>query len=64
MVMDVRGYRTILFNLILVIVGTLDMAGISLPDNFADDLNGAILAVVGVVGVILRAVTKTPIGKK
>jgi uncharacterized membrane protein len=62
--MDVlKGWKTVLFNALVFLVGVADMMGIVLPENFADDLNGAILAIVGVVGVTLRAFTNTQIGK-
>ena len=58
-----EGYRTIIFNTILVVVGLSEATGYVFPENFAADVNGAVLAVVGVIGVILRAVTKGPVGK-
>ena len=58
-----EGSRTILFNAILVIVGLSEATGYVFPENFAADVNGAVLAVVGVIGVILRAITKGPMGK-
>jgi hypothetical protein len=58
-----KGYKTVLFNGVLMAVGLAEMAGASLPDNFANDLNGALLAIVGLVGVILRAYTTSAIGK-
>ena len=58
-----EGYRTIIFNAILVVVGLSEATGYVFPENFAADVNGAILAVVGVVGVVLRVVTTGPMGK-
>ena len=58
-----KGYRTLTFNALVFLVGVLDMMGVALPENFAADLNGAILAIVGAVGVVLRALTTTKIGK-
>lgn len=55
-----KGWKTIMFNAILVVVGLAESAGIALPQDFANDINGLILAGVGVVGVILRAVTDSP----
>ena len=59
-----QGYKTILFNALLVLTGVLAEMGIALPADFAQDINGAILAIVGVAGVALRAVTTGPIGGK
>jgi hypothetical protein len=59
-----KGYKTLVYNGILLLVGLAEMAGLTFPDSFADDLNGAVLAVVGVIGIILRAITTTPIGKQ
>lgn len=59
----VKGYKTILFNAILVVTGLAAEFGVALPENFAQDLNGAILSSIGVIGIILRAITTTPMGK-
>jgi uncharacterized membrane protein len=60
----IKGWKTVMFNMILVATGSAEMAGIQLPDTFAQDLNGAILAGIGVVGIILRAFTNSGMGKK
>jgi hypothetical protein len=57
-----QGWKTIMFNAILVLVGLAEASGLVLPESFAADLNGVIIAVVGVVGVVLRAVTSSPVG--
>lgn len=59
-----KGWKSVLFNTLVAAVGGLQLLGMDLPGDFADDLNGAILAVVGVIGVFLRAVTDTPVGWK
>ena len=59
-----KGYKTIIFNGILVLTGLAEMSGLVLPENFANDVNGAVLAVVGVVGAVLRAVTTGPVGQR
>lgn len=59
-----EGWKTLLFNGILFFVGLIEQAGIVLPENFAADLNGAVLMVIAVVGTVLRAVTNSPVGWK
>ena len=58
-----KGYKTLLFNGIIFLTGLAEMSGMVLPESFASDVNGAALALIGVVGVALRAVTNSPIGK-
>ena len=57
-----EGYRTIIFNAVLVIVGLLEATGFVFPENFSADVGGAVLAIVGVAGVALRVITKGPVG--
>ncbi len=57
------GWKTIIFNGLLMLTGVLAEFGVVLPEAFAQDVNGVILALVGVVGIALRAVTNSPIGK-
>jgi uncharacterized membrane protein len=59
-----KGWKTVLFNGILFVVGVLDMLGVGLPDDFASEVNGALVALIGVVGVILRNFTNSEIGWK
>lgn len=57
-----EGWKTIIFNSILVFVGVADQIGIIIPDGFADTLNGAVVAIIGFVGIVLRMITRTPVG--
>lgn len=59
-----NGWKTVFFNTVVTLVGVLEMAGITLPENFAEDFNGAVLATIGVVGILLRAITAQPVGWK
>lgn len=58
------GWKTVLFNGLVMGVGLLDMFGIVLPENFAQDVNGLILVAIGVIGTLLRAVTTGVVGWK
>ena len=57
-----NGYKTIAFNILLVITGLAAEAGIALPETFAADLNGWIMTGIGLGGIALRAVTDSPVG--
>jgi len=60
-----EGWRTIIFNSVLVVTGTLTSLDIiSTPENFMSDLNGAMVALIGVVGFVLRMITTGVVGWK
>ena len=59
-----NGWKTVGYNAILVLTGFAGQAGIVLPENFADTVNGFILAGIGIGGIILRAVTTSKVGWK
>jgi hypothetical protein len=59
-----KGYKTLLFNGIVFMVGLAEAAGMALPDSFASDVNSFVLMAIGLVGIVLRAATDTAIGQK
>jgi len=63
-----QGYRTIIVNLLVAVLGVLAAAfpGASFPSPeelgvTVDQFVGALIAVVAIINVILRAVTSTPV---
>ena len=58
-----KGWKTVLTNGLLVIAGVLAQLGVVLPETFADDVTGIVVASVGVINIVLRAFTNSPIGK-
>lgn len=68
-----KGYRTVLFNLIMTAamvasmqgwIGAEQQPGADSVNLFLDNLEGVIAAVMGVGNIVLRFVTTTPIGQK
>lgn len=69
--MPASGYKTFIFNAILGITGLVKLVApdAELPDEeavnlFANNAEALILVGIGIVGMILRAVTNSPIFKK
>ena len=54
------GWKTIAFNMALAIVGVLQTA--NWVDVIPGQYTGPLVAVIGMVGIWLRSVTKTPAG--
>jgi len=71
-----RGWKTLLFNLFLVTVGILEKLGIELPHNVMPVIHellhavgiqvvdGSTLISIGMAGLLLRAGTSTPVGRR
>lgn len=68
-----KGYRTIIFNAIMLAVMVATQAGIFTPEQapdqaavnlFLDNLDGVLTFVWGVGNVALRLVTNTAVGQK
>lgn len=68
-----KGYRTVLFNLIMTAAMIASMQGWIGPGEqpdatavnlFLDNLEGFLTAIWGVGNLVLRAVTTTPLGQK
>jgi hypothetical protein len=58
-----KGYRTLIFNILSAILGVLaatDPSGLGLTEN----QSGVLVTGVAVGNILLRAITTTPIGKK
>jgi hypothetical protein len=54
------GWKTIAFNMALAVVGVLQTA--NWVDVIPGQYTGPLVAVIGMVGIWLRSVTKTPAG--
>ena len=72
-----KGFKTVSFNLSMIVSGLFELSGIDLPPEVQDavstvlmavlgvpHLNGPALIIVGVIGVALRSVTTTPMGRQ
>lgn len=56
------GWRTIIFNAALAVVGVLQTA--NWVDVLPSQYVAPLVAVIGMVGIWLRSITKTPVGVK
>ena len=59
-----KGYRTIIANILMAVVSIAAIWGIDIPAEAQQQIVTGIVAVIGVVNLILRSVTTTPIGRK
>lgn len=66
-----KGYRTLIVNVLVALAGVLTAFGVVLPEDFAQQLAtnadaaiGAVTALVALANLLLRAITTTPIGQK
>lgn len=68
-----KGYRTIVFNAIMLAVMVLAQQGVITPEQspdgeavnaFLDNLDAVLAALWGIGNVGLRMVTNTPVGQK
>lgn len=66
-----KGYRTFITALVSIIGGLLTMLGVTVPDGTLDQLAGsldvvigAIITLYGVVMLLLRAITRSPMFKQ
>lgn len=71
-----RGYRTVIFNITLVILGIITKLQLDIPDNVVivthellhavgiQSVDGSTLISIGMAGILLRAGTSTPIGRR
>lgn len=68
-----KGYRTVIFNLIMTAamiasmqgwIGSDDQPSAETVNLFLNNLEGVLAAIWGVGNIALRTVTTTPIGKK
>lgn len=57
-----KGWKTIVFNLVLALLGVLETTNWVdvIPENWA----GVVMLIVGALGLWLRGLTTTPVGKK
>lgn len=59
---NLEGWRTIIASGMVTIVGILSALGVPMPGDFADEVTGATMAVLGVFFTVMRIITKTPVG--
>lgn len=59
-----KGYRTLIVNLIAVAASMAGIYGIDIPAETQAEIATGIVALLGVVNMVLRTVTTTPVGKK
>ena len=56
-----KGYKTVVFNGIMLVAG---ITGASVTDVAAEQAAAGVVAVIAVVNIILRAITSSPIFSK
>ena len=56
-----KGWNTVIFNVLAAIFGVLELTDFT--NIIPADYQGAVVAVIGFVNVLLRARTNTPIGR-
>ena len=72
-----KGFKTVGFNLSLIIGGLFEYSGIDLPPEMQElvsaalmtilgvpHLNGPAMIILGVIGIALRSVTTSPMGRQ
>lgn len=56
-----QGFRTLIFNTIAILTAWLAERGIDLPEEHQSAI---LVTIIAIINIILRLVTKTPVGKK
>ena len=72
-----KGYKTMGFNLTLIVSGLFEYSGINLPPEMQEmvstalmailgvpHLNGPAIIILGVIGIALRSITTSPMGRQ
>lgn len=64
-----KGYRTIIFNALMLLLATLSWSGVEVPDAeavnaFLDHLDAVVLFAAPIGNAVLRVITDTPVGQK
>lgn len=60
-----QGFKTILFSLMVTVLGFLEAFDITqFADFIPDNYEPLALSLIGVIVAVLRLVTKTPVGQK
>ena len=59
-----QGYKTLVTNLLITLAGLLAQFGIVIPTEHIQSAVGGVIALIGIVNIVLRFFTKTPVGKK
>ena len=57
-----RGWRTVAFNLAIAIVGVLEVT--DMTELLGSERAGMAMTAIGIVGMVLRSVTTTPVGRR
>ena len=57
-----KGWKTTIFNVLVVVIAGIEAGTYNdlIPDNY----EATLLAIVGAINLVLRALTNTPIGSK
>lgn len=61
--MNVKGYRTIIVNILMLFASMAVIWGVDITPDDIDKIATGIVTVVTVVNLFLRKITTTPIGK-
>lgn len=59
-----KGYRTIIVNILMAVASIAVIWGIEIPPEQIDAIATGIVSVIGVVNLFLRGITTTPVGQK
>ena len=59
-----KGYRTIVFNVLGLLFGLLAMYGVDVSPEDQQSIGNGLVAILTVGNVILRSVTTTPLGSR
>ncbi|TQV80310.1 hypothetical protein [Denitrobaculum tricleocarpae] len=59
-----KGYRTVVMNVLMALAAIGAVFGIEIPPEDLDTVAAGIISAIGIINVVLRAMTTTPIGEK
>lgn len=62
--MNIKGYRTILVNMLMALASILAVYNIEITPDQIQNVTAGVFSIWGVVNVILRAITTSRIGQK
>lgn len=58
-----KGYRTIVSNVVMALAAVAAIWGLEIPPEDLDKVTTGIISAIGVVNLVLRSMTTTPVGK-
>lgn len=59
-----KGYRTIITNVLMAIASILAIQGVEIPVDMVNNITTGIISAFAVINLILRKMTTTPMGEK